>query len=138
MEPSLDKIMLVDDNKSTNFFNKYLLTKWGFKGEIVVATNGAEAMEYIDSGSTTPNLIFLDLNMPVMSGFSFMKDSYVKLENTTTLILVMMGVNASTEKTEEIKSYSNTKIINQKMLTHEILDQVFSAYADRHLLINQA
>lgn len=63
------KILLVEDNHVTSFLSTTILKVLGFKN-IDSAENGLEAYTYIKKNC--PDLIFLDLNMPVMNGFEFM------------------------------------------------------------------
>lgn len=58
------KILLVDDEKDIIEFLKYNLEQEGF--EVITAFNGAEALEKL---SGKPDLIVLDVMMPVMDGF---------------------------------------------------------------------
>jgi len=128
MDKSIDKILLVDDNKATNFFNKHVLKQWGFKGKIITATNGSEALECIKSSNNIPNLILLDINMPVMCGISFLKKIEPSLKLASTLIMVMMEVDLNKEKLDLIKSYPYVEILKQKMLTHETIETIFSIF----------
>src|SRR5712671_5195195 len=66
MAQSRGKVLIVDDEVSVSEVLRRLLTKAGY--EIQVAPNGAAALELVHSGPP-PDLILLDLAMPVMSGF---------------------------------------------------------------------
>lgn len=69
-------VMLVDDNDTDNFIHRRLLELTGFCEEIVVKNSGKSALEYLESLIPTPEkipeLIFLDINMPVVDGFVFL------------------------------------------------------------------
>jgi CheY-like chemotaxis protein len=69
MDQPLDLILLVDDDETTNHVNKRLLTRLNVAQEIKVVANGQEAIDYLRHGGKadhpTPDLIFLDIKMPV-------------------------------------------------------------------------
>ncbi len=61
------RILIVDDDYAlTTLFEYYLRSI--FDGEIVCATNGLEAVKYCQKH--TPDLILMDLHMPVMDGLT--------------------------------------------------------------------
>lgn len=74
-------VMLVDDNSMDNFINKRLMESCGFSQNIITCQSGKEALGYLEKNSTAlPDLIFLDINMPEMDGFTFL-DEYEKLQS---------------------------------------------------------
>lgn len=72
------RILLVDDDALLNKINKEILFKAGLASELNIATNGRQAVDYlkeqIASNSMLPDLIILDLDMPVMNGFAFIDE----------------------------------------------------------------
>jgi CheY-like chemotaxis protein len=72
----MKNILLVDDDNIFNFINTKVLQKSGIANEIHTAENGKEALnllnEYYTGTASLPDVILLDLNMPVMDGFSFL------------------------------------------------------------------
>lgn len=69
--------LLVDDDGMFLFLNTKVIELSGIDCMIKTASNGKEAMElvrrdYIDS-TLLPDIIFIDLTMPVMNGFEFIK-----------------------------------------------------------------
>ena len=72
----LHKILCVDDDPITLMLYKMVIAKASFTEEIITAKNGQEALDYYNNlraegESQSPELIFLDLNMPVMGGWNF-------------------------------------------------------------------
>lgn len=68
----LNCVLLVDDDITTNFLNESLIEEMDIAKQIMVAQNGKEALElierYFNEESSCPQLILLDINMPVMDG----------------------------------------------------------------------
>ncbi len=60
-------IMVVDDDENIRDFLQLALQTEGYK--VVEADNGASALALV--GSLVPNLILLDMKMPVMDGWDF-------------------------------------------------------------------
>ncbi|MEP3838484.1 MAG: response regulator [Algibacter sp.] len=121
----MGKILLVDDDKATNFYNQIILKRNKVDYEIKVLENGLMAMEYIQ-GNTLPDFIFLDINMPVMDGFQFLKayEGFLKGETNNTKIYVMMSVVLSLEKLQELENYKYVKVLNSKMLTNSQINKI--------------
>ncbi len=63
-------VLLVEDDDITNFLSSIALKKSGVK-KIDTVLNGEQAIAYMEN--KCPDLIFLDLNMPVMDGFDFLE-----------------------------------------------------------------
>ncbi|MCW7500433.1 response regulator [Leptospira soteropolitanensis] len=66
-------VYLVEDDVITTFLIKTLMEKFSFTDEIQGFQNGEEALNALLSGSHDPDMLFLDLNMPVMDGWEFLK-----------------------------------------------------------------
>ena len=70
-------ICLIDDDKIYQFTAKKILESTGLSKNILVFYNGEEAVNYFRENSKNsdklPNIIFLDINMPVMDGWQFLE-----------------------------------------------------------------
>jgi two-component system, chemotaxis family, chemotaxis protein CheY len=63
------RILLVDDDESIREFISQALAEEGY--EVMIAAQGAAALALVDEGQ--PNLILLDLRMPVLDGWGFLE-----------------------------------------------------------------
>lgn len=74
------KVMLIDDNSLDNFINKKLLETNGFAEEVTAYQMATEALTFLQKATVgeLPDVIFLDIMMPVMDGFQFL-DEFAKL-----------------------------------------------------------
>ena len=82
----LDNLLLIDDDEVTHFICENVVKSEHLSKEITMLKNGKEAMEYyedlLNSGKTKgPDLILLDLNMPVMDGWQFLENFDKELED---------------------------------------------------------
>jgi CheY-like chemotaxis protein len=90
-------VLLVDDDATTNFLNKLLLTRMGVAEQVLVAENGEQALRTLDqtcraqAAPSCPQLIFLDMNMPVLNGLGFL-EAYVQmpLAQRQAIVIVML------------------------------------------------
>ena len=77
--PSLDKIslLLVEDSEDDLFFFKRLCKKAGLTAPLAVATDGQQAVEHLaealKGAQPVPQLVFLDLKLPLRSGFEVLE-----------------------------------------------------------------
>lgn len=73
-----EQVLLVDDNEIDNFINERIITSSGFSTNVTVKFSADAALDYLREVSNDPTLIpdviFLDLNMPVKDGFGFLAD----------------------------------------------------------------
>ena len=122
----LDLIMCVDDDPITLMLFKKVVQKASFAKEITNAMNGEEAITFINSiatEETKPQLIFLDLNMPIMGGWEFLdlfnNSNYYHLNNTKVIILTS---TIDPEDIKKSKSYSNVIEFLSKPITVEMLN----------------
>jgi len=63
------KILAIDDEKSIRFIVENTFNK---EFDVVTMTNGMDALFYLQSGNM-PDVIFCDLDMPVLNGIEFVK-----------------------------------------------------------------
>ncbi|WKN32926.1 response regulator [Porifericola rhodea] len=72
----IDLVMLIDDNETDNFISKRIIELTEFARQVVTKNSGQSALEYLqehqDQVDQLPNLIFLDINMPIVDGFMFL------------------------------------------------------------------
>lgn len=142
MEPTEKKInciLLIDDDFATNFINKKIIQKTNLANHIQVALNGKEALDYIcrqgkfesaDGEYLRPQLILLDINMPVMDGWEFI-EAFQNLspENKKDIAIVMLS--SSFNPADKIKADSIPEIscFRQKPMSKEalldIIEKVF-------------
>lgn len=105
----LKHLLLVDDDPTTNFFNRHLIGKMGIFDQIHVAENGQLALDKIAELQLTgqvPDMILLDINMPIMNGFEFL-DRYVLLDEEvrSSVVVCMLTTSLAKEDLEESKKY---------------------------------
>ncbi len=71
-----DRVLLIDDNDIDNFINERMITTNLFSKQVIVKNSGESALKYLKENENEienlPQVIFLDLNMPVMDGFAFL------------------------------------------------------------------
>ncbi|RBN50978.1 response regulator [Flavobacterium psychrolimnae] len=129
----LDQILCIDDDPITLMLCKKVIAKSSFSNEIITSQNGEEALSYFNTIKYTnnknkqipqPQLIFLDLNMPVMGGWEFL--DYFNSEEFSefnTIKVVVLSSTIDPEDLEKSKQYPMvidflSKPISQSMLEY--------------------
>lgn len=121
------QVCVIDDDEVFQYTIFHTLETHKSVDKIMPFTDGAEAMHYlnehIDDLSKLPDIIFLDINMPVMDGYTFM-NQYIKLiakiPKKIKIYILSSSVDlADFEKTKKIKEVSNyiVKPIKDNQLT---------------------
>lgn len=124
----IDTVMVVDDDDNWCFISKKILRKAGFQNQIITATNGQEALKKLQEiaahGEKMPELIFLDIKMPVMDGFTFLDEitGSPELDLSQTQIFICSSSFLPKDK-ERAKLYPVAGFIT-KPLTLETLNEI--------------
>ena len=66
------KILLIDDDDDDQFIFLAALDEMIPDGHCHISNNALEALRYLHDSTETPDMLFLDLNMPLMNGFEFL------------------------------------------------------------------
>lgn len=133
----LNKVLLIDDSEATNYMNQYFFTKLDACEEIVVCQNGQDGLDYLSAipeekwATDIPELIMLDIKMPVMDGFQFL-DRYEQFpaEMRNSVITVLLTTSMSIPDRVKASNYESVKSFLNKPLTvnqlKEMLENLFS------------
>jgi len=138
----LKMIMLVDDDDTTNYLNERLLTGLNAAEKVLTMKDGEEALNYLtkacepgNSGEfICPDLMFLDIKMPVMDGFEFL-DAYkeAKLDFGKEIVIMMLTSSASFYDLEKLKQYPDVKKHYSKSLTETDVKDIIEDHFPEHI-----
>ncbi len=125
-------VLLVDDDDTANFLHQTLLEDMAVAQTILVARNGVEALEVVQRGCNQdigPQLILLDINMPVMNGFEFL-DAYQKLEINyqQSVVIVMLTTSLNPVDVGRLGQIPAVGLLNKPLtesMVHDLLKQYF-------------
>lgn len=123
------KVLLVDDNEIDNFINERMILSTKFAEEVIVKNSADAAMNYIKEHATVetnlPDVIFLDLNMPIKDGFAFLEE-YDGVSETIKNKCKVIVLSSSISPEDINKASTNPyvfKYIN-KPLSEKYLDAI--------------
>ncbi|OGX82744.1 response regulator [Hymenobacter coccineus] len=125
MPNSLNHIVLVDDNETTSFLNNRLLGRLAVAEQVTTYTRADEAFAKLWSdGAPAPDLVFVDLKMPGVSGFEFLK-MYSKLPETVQnkTVLAVLTTSMHQADTARVAEYPNVEYLT-KPLTEEKMQKL--------------
>ena len=126
-------VLSIDDDHVTQMLNKFHLNADKFCTNVIEAYNGLEAIDFfkkLDNGELSmdsfPEVIFIDLNMPVMDGWDFFeafKRDFTHFASKTKIFILSSSINpADHERAKNEKSIVAflPKPLNEKNLKNVI------------------
>ncbi len=117
-------VVLIDDDSISNFITEKLILREAFAQEVRSFVSAEKALAYFKSliaeNSTFPEIIFLDLNMPGMDGWEFIK-AYKNLPGTfvAQCRLFMLSSAVDAKDIIQAKSLEEVEEFISKPLTAE-------------------
>jgi len=143
MKQKLNCVLLVDDNESDNFIHKRVLVKAGITNHIEIATNGQEALDFLtttrkgdpsEKRYLQPELIFLDINMPVMDGWEFLEE-YQKLDDIQKgrAVFIMLTTSCNPADRARAELIIGHDCFRYKPLTIRMINDILQKYFPDYL-----
>ena len=133
-------ILLVDDDENDNFFHKRAITKSGLNCLVNVCNSAIDALDYLQNKGQyeheavefpTPDIIFLDINMPMMSGWEFL-DAYAALPDPphvkAQVVLIMLTTSGNPRDKAKAATTSLVTEFLEKPLKPEGLVSVVNSF----------
>lgn len=133
---TINTILLVDDDFASNYLTEIILKDIDFAKNISIVRDGKAAIDFMTectvpentATSECPNLILLDINMPVMDGFEFLEEyRQLSFEKKEEVLIILLTTSTNIRDIEKSKKYHVTGYI-EKPITEEKLKQVLKPY----------
>ena len=97
---SVPRVLVVDDSSLVRLYYRDVLEKSGF--DVDQAMNGLEAMERVLAQPF--DLLIVDVNMPKMDGFSFLRELRRSKSEAAALPALIISTEAGREDAEEAQA----------------------------------
>ncbi|MBR9860560.1 response regulator [bacterium] len=129
----LKSIIFIDDDHATNLLNLKTIHASGFDGEVEVFRSAEDALIHLTSKKNgtypRPNIVFLDLNMPGMDGWGFLKQFSLlhpaQLANAKVIILT-----SSVDPTDKKAALQNSLVAD--FVVKPLKQEEFKGILKRH------
>jgi CheY-like chemotaxis protein len=132
MSLKYNAVMLIDDNEIDNLINQKIIESSSICKNIFTHTGGRSAIEFLKNAEKIaeaennkglmPEVIFLDIDMPLMDGFQFLDEFENLSENIRNHCkIVMLTSSINSKDVKKSKRYGNVKEYINKPLTKESL-----------------
>lgn len=119
------RFLLVDDNPIDLLVNEKVITNQHAQHLIHKVRSGPEALDYLAQTDELPDIILLDIKMPIMDGFAFI-DEYRKLNEDITSHIRIYMVSSSIDP-NDLRRVDESQWVNwliEKPLTREAVEKI--------------
>ena len=122
-------ILLVDDSKTTMYYNKKIIEYCNVSNVTHEVYNGLQALDFLKKKDFLIDVILLDLNMPVMDGFEFLNE-FIELPDALKSNIKIAVLTTSNWNIDRERISINNNIITEyieKPLQKEVLTKLLSS-----------
>ncbi|RWU05717.1 response regulator [Pedobacter chitinilyticus] len=123
-------LLVIDDDDINIFIISKIVEKTGYDVEICAKHNGQLAIDYIkdlvDSQQALPQLVLIDINMPILNGWEFI-EAFEALDLKATNDMYMLSSSVYENDIEKAKSYKSVKGFISKPLSIDRLKELLAA-----------
>lgn len=131
---TIERACIIDDDPIFVFGAKIILRNSNFCSQVEVYNNGKEALEHlvpaINTEDNFPEVVFLDLNMPVMDGWEFLEE-FSKFPNASKLSIYVLSSSIDSRDVIRSKAYTIVTDFIEKPLSNEKIMRLIDQLASR-------
>lgn len=133
MNKKLNCIAFIDDDEPTNFLNKITTEQTDCTDRVEVFQSGEEALAYLRGPFPSPDLIFLDINMPAMDGWEFLGKYKELLERKQKrIVLIMLTTSENPEDEMRTIEMQEVACFENKPLKQPRLEDLLRRFFPQH------
>jgi CheY-like chemotaxis protein len=130
----IKNIFLIDDDLIYTYLSKRIIATTGIKTSVSEFSDGLQAIDFLkDNMNQTemlPDIIFLDLNMPVMGGWDFLQEyASVKSGIKKEILLYIVSSSISPYDLERAKKIDEVTDFISKPLSKDKVFEIIERYA---------
>lgn len=115
-------VLVIEDNKTLNQAYKLILQREGH--DVRVAYNGKEGLELVKISE--PELILLDMLMPVMNGVEFL-ENFKPADHPKTTVIILSNLNEDSEVQHALQLGAQKYILKASTSPQELITHVTAA-----------
>jgi CheY-like chemotaxis protein len=82
-------LFYAEDDQDDVFLFQSVLNEMNIKHELVVANNGQELIDSLNNPPPSPQIVFIDLNMPVKNGLESLEEIRASIEYGKVPIIIL-------------------------------------------------
>lgn len=130
MEKENLHILIIDDDEINNFIAARLINKIPVKTDIHTRLNGLEGLNYIKENliaqENLPDIIFLDINMPIMNGWEFLDEfESLKSQIKKDVCVNMLSSSVYNDDITKAQMYTTVNKFISKPLTVDKIKELY-------------
>ena len=130
MNEKLKCVMLIDDSSDNNFFHQREIKKANLVNSVIIHNSGLDALAYLKSSQEPhADLIFLDINMPLMNGWEFLEEyNLLGKDLQGRAIIIMLTTSDHPADIKRTKTWDFVSDYRIKPLTSAIMNDIMAKY----------
>jgi len=129
VQPKFERVMVIDDNLTDLYISSRIIIKNNFGKKVLEYSSGKEALKYLqnhqENVESLPEVIFIDIYMPLMSGFEFLEE-YNKLSPTLKKYCKSFIISSTIDDYDIVRARTDQNVVffQVKPITKKFLNRI--------------
>jgi CheY-like chemotaxis protein len=130
MSLKLQKALLIDDDCLTNYIHQIVLEESGIFEEVEIAETAMEALDKLEKEESLhqpkPEIIFVDINMPGLDGWDFIKEynNHKTNSDKRTVIVILTSSSSQEDKIKAAYAKGVYAYVTKPLTAEKLIDVI--------------